>query len=183
MIDAWSEGGKNIKGTLIGSISAIDGFEDIEKIVLDYHKNHVKQIITMDKNDSTNIGPVHITATKTQHSDPKCIGFKIKGEKTVSYIGDSCYFEGLENYHKDSDILIVNNIFPRIRTNADKRINYHMDTYGTLKLINQIKPELVILQHFASTILENGPEKEAKWLEDQTGIKVCAAKDFEIFEF
>ncbi|MCK5593724.1 MAG: MBL fold metallo-hydrolase [Candidatus Aenigmarchaeota archaeon] len=183
MIDAWSEGGKNIKGTLIGSISAIDGFEDIEKIVLDYHKNHVRQIITMDDNDKTDIGPVHITATKTQHSDPKGIGFTIKGEKAVSYIGDSCYFEGLEDYHKDSDILIVNNIFPKERTDADKRINYHMDTYGTLKLLNKINPELVILQHFAPTILAIGPETEARWLEEQTGIKVRAAKDFEIFEF
>lgn len=183
MIDSWSEGGKNIKGTLIGSISAIDGFEDIEKIILDYYKNHVKKIITMDTDDSTDIGPVHITATKTQHSDPKGIGFTIKGEKTISYIGDSCYFKGLEDYHKDSDIIIVNNIFPREQTDADKRIRYHMDTYGTLKLLNKIRPELVILQHFTPTILEIGPEKEARWLEEQTGIKVRAAKDFEIFEF
>ncbi|MBW6462319.1 MAG: MBL fold metallo-hydrolase [DPANN group archaeon] len=184
MIDAWSEGGKNIKGTLIGSISAIDGFEDIEKIVLNYHKNHVKKIIAMVENDSTDIGQVHITATKTQHSDPKGIGFIIKGEyKILSYIGDGCYFEGLEEYHKNSDILIVNNIFPRSRTDADKKIGYHMDTYGTLKLINKIRPELVILQHFAQTILAIGPENEAKWLEEQSGVKVLAAKDFEIFEF
>ncbi|MEA2003664.1 MAG: MBL fold metallo-hydrolase, partial [archaeon] len=119
----------------------------------------------------------------TEHGDPKGIGFVLKGEKTVSYVSDSHYFKGLEDYHKGSDIMILNHILPRKKSTPKKKNNDHMDSYSAKRLIEKTNPKLVITQHFGITMMEVGPENEAKWLEKETGVKVMAAKDFQIFEF
>jgi len=155
LIDILTKGGWEKKGILIGSRTALEGHENIEKAILDYYLNFI----------------------------PKGIGFVLKGEKTVSYVSDSYYFKGLEEHHKNSDILILNHIFPREESTAEKKNKDHTDTYCAEKLIERTDPKLVITQHFGLTMMKVGPENEARWLEEQTDVKVIAAKDFQVFEF
>ncbi len=184
-IDILTKGGWIKKGTLIGNMTAIKGYKDIEKAVLDYYQKSLESIVVMEPGNTTDIGNLKITATPTMHGDPKGIGFVIEGKKTISYVSDGCYFEGLEDYHKNSDIMILNMIFPREerKGTGERKNNKHMDTYSAEKLLRKTRPEVAIIQHFGVTMIETGPEKEAQWLEDQTGIKVIAAKDFQTFEF
>ncbi len=183
LIDVLTKGGWEKKGTLIGNRTAIEGYGNIEKAVLDYYLKFLKKTVVMEPGDTFNLGGLKITATPTKHGDPKGIGFIFEGEKTVSYVGDGHYFDSLENHHKSSDILILNHIFPREENTAEKKNNDHMDSYSAKKLIERTDPKLVITQHFGITMMKVGPENEARWLEEQTGVKVVAAEDFQVFEF
>jgi len=183
LIDILTKGGWEKKGILIGSRTALEGHENIEKAILDYYLNFMEKIVVMDAGDTFDLGSLKIIATPTKHGDPKGIGFVLKGEKTVSYVSDSYYFKGLEEHHKNSDILILNHIFPREESTAEKKNKDHTDTYCAEKLIERTDPKLVITQHFGLTMMKVGPENEARWLEEQTDVKVIAAKDFQVFEF
>ncbi|MCK4927683.1 MAG: MBL fold metallo-hydrolase, partial [Candidatus Aenigmarchaeota archaeon] len=183
LIDILTKGGWEKKGILIGSKTALEGYENIEKAVLNHYLNFLEKIVVMEAGDTFNLDSLKITATPTKHGDPKGIGFVFEGEKTVSYVSDSYYFKGLEEHHKNSDILILNHIFPREESTAEKKNKYHTDSESAKTLIEKTKPELVITQHFGLTMMKAGPENEARWLEEETGVKVIAAKDFQIFEF
>ncbi|MCK5042924.1 MAG: MBL fold metallo-hydrolase [Candidatus Aenigmarchaeota archaeon] len=183
LIDILTKGGWEKKGILIGSKTALEGYENIEKAVLNHYLNFLEKIVVMEAGDTFNLDSLKITATPTKHGDPKGIGFVFEGEKTVSYVSDSYYFKGLEEHHKNSDILILNHIFPREESTAEKKNKYHTDSESAKTLIEKTKPELVITQHFGLTMMKAGPENEARWLEEETGVKVIAAKDFQVFEF
>jgi len=49
-------------------------------------------------------------------------------------------------------------------------------------LIERAKPKLAILQHLGMKMLFGVAEREAKWIEQETGIKTVAAKDGQVFE-
>ena len=182
LIDVLTESGRKKKGIIIGNRTAIEGHGKIEKAVLNHYLKFLEKIVVMDAGDTFDLDGLKITATPTKHGDPKGIGFVLKGEKTVSYISDSHYFKGLEDYHKDSDIMILNHLFPRKESTTEKKNKDHTDTYSAKTLIEKTEPKLVITQHFGITMMKVDPENEAKWLQEQTGVKVVAAKDFQVFE-
>jgi len=58
----------------------------------------------------------------------------------------------------------------------------HMTADKAKILVGRAKPKLAILQHFGMKMLFGVAEKEAKWIEQETGIKTIAARDGQIFE-
>ena len=45
------------------------------------------------------------------------------------------------------------------------------------ELISLIKPEVALLTHFGLRTLRTGPDHEANWIQERTGIETIAAKD------
>lgn len=172
LIDAMTEGAKNQRGILIGSVSSIKGYENDSPIVMKIFLKALENVIVMKPGDSTTLKNVTISATPTKHSDPTCVGFRIEGSKTISYVSDTEYFPGLEKYHKNADVMIINTLRP-----ANDEWPMHMSVGGAVKLIKAAEPKLCILQHFGMKVIDAGPTKQAINAGKETGMDVIAAED------
>ncbi|MGC8588230.1 MAG: MBL fold metallo-hydrolase [Hydrogenobaculum sp.] len=78
----------------------------------------------------------------------------------------------VEHYPKSVEALILNTTFYRQRQNID-----HLCKDDVINILNIVKPKMAIITHFASDMLEAGPENVAKEIEDKTNVKTIAAFD------
>ncbi|MDR3062683.1 MAG: hypothetical protein LBU40_00900, partial [Methanobrevibacter sp.] len=100
-------------------------------------------------------------------------GFQIDdGNLKISYTSDTKYFDDLSEYHKNADILIASVLRP-----AGRRIRGHMGSEDFLKLVEEIQPKLAIMTHFGFKIIQANPQKEADFIQGETGIDTIAAFD------
>lgn len=49
-------------------------------------------------------------------------------------------------------------------------------------MIEKVKPELAVINHFGMRVIQENPETQAKWIEDRSGVKTVAARDFMTLE-
>ena len=164
MVEAMTYGMKKDRGYLVINKDAL-GY------ISDYHKKSVRLIIP-NAGEKFRINDLEILAIPTyRHEDG--IGFKFfsKGG-TITYTSDTGYSEELLDYYRDSRILILNTIFP-----ASKEIETHLNTKTATMIVKEVKPELAIIQHFGMSMLNASPEREAKWMENETGVRTIAARD------
>lgn len=163
MVESMTHGMKKNRGCLVINRDALD-------YISDYHKS--VKLLVPDAGDRFRINDLKIQAIPTyNHADG--IAFKFFSEEgTVTCTSDTEYSEELIDYYKNSKILVLNTIFP-----ASKEIKTHLNTKTAARIVEKARPELAVIQHFGLSMLNAGPEKEAKWIEDETGIKTIAARD------
>jgi ribonuclease BN (tRNA processing enzyme) len=136
----------------------------------------------MKPNDIVEVHGLKITAVEAKHYSP-CVGFSIEGTKKISYAADGIYAE--ENYKKfeNSHVLILNTFIP---FESDATAEYyfmktrgvlHMSVEDAIEIVKVAKPKLAVIQHYSKKFLDANPEKQAKIIEDKTGVKTIAAKD------
>ena len=173
LIEGITNGGTKKKGYLIGSKSVIEGFDQYGPAISRYHQGLVEKSISMSPGDVFRIGDFEITATKSFHSDPTTIGFKIRTSSgLISYVADTDYDDSLIKEHKNVRVIIL----PVTRPLGAK-IPYHLSTKEAAKIVEGVKPEVAILTHFGLKMLSENPEYQADWIWKETGIKTIAAED------
>ena len=172
IIESMTDGTRRKRGILIGNEHALKGGEDYRQVVSPFHLRLLEKYVVMGPGKKTRIGNVEVTATPAKHREDKAIGFVFSGSKTLGYTGDGEYFPGMEKHFEGCDYLILNVLRPR---NA----NWpgHMNTLQAKELISRVRPKLAVIQHFGMLMVKANPEKEARWLEEQTGVKTIAATD------
>lgn len=52
-----------------------------------------------------------------------------------------------------------------------------MTTDDAIKIVEETKPEMTVLTHFGMQMIVKDPDKEARILQQQTGVPAVAAKD------
>ncbi|MGP8023739.1 MAG: MBL fold metallo-hydrolase [Methanobacterium sp.] len=172
LIEAMTKGMTRKKGFIIGSRSVIMGYEKWGPCISNYHLSK-PQVNVLEAGESKKTGKLNITATRTKHGDPKAVGFKFQlHDFTLSYTSDTGYFKDLHREHKDTDVLLASVIRP-----GNDRLNGHMcaDDFG--KLVNEVSPKLAIMTHLGMKLIMNNPEQEAARIQENTGIKIIAARD------
>lgn len=123
---------------------------------------------------------IKIFVAKSEHHAP-CVGFKIVGSKIIGYTSDGIYYENQEKSFENCDLIIFNVLVPYggYRNDSEKK---HMSVSDVINFLNSMKndtkPRVAILQHFSFSMLKNNVYKQAKIVEENTGIKTIAAKDF-----
>lgn len=168
LIEAMTYGVKKKRGLLITT-------QETLPYISEYHKNAI-EILTPNVGEFFKIGEegkeLKIQVLPTfKHSN--AIGFKFFTEKGIlSYTSDTAYSQALLKNYENSKILILNTIFP-----YHKEIETHLSTRTSLEIVERVKPELAVITHFGMQMLNSSPEKEAKIIEDKTGVKTIAAKD------
>jgi phosphoribosyl 1,2-cyclic phosphodiesterase len=179
MIEAMTGGGINKKGILVSNGYITSGNEYFRTIVSPHHLKLVNKYEEMRPGDKITVGSVEITATKTKHRETNAIGFVFKcgDEPDIGYTSDGEYFNGQSKYYAGCRYLILNCLRPR----ADKWPE-HMNSEDAMRLIREVKPKLAILQHFGIKMLRGVAEKEANWIQQETGIKTVAARDGMVLE-
>jgi len=69
-------------------------------------------------------------------------------------------------------VLIACAMWPR-----NEQLRYHLNTDEVISVVEAAKPSSVVLTHFGMKMLNAGPEEEAAFIEDVTGVPSVAARD------
>jgi len=178
MIEAMTEGTTKKKGVLVSNQYVIKGGDGFNQRISDYHLKALDRYEILEPNQKTAVGDIEIIATRAKHTEPKTIGFVFKGTKTLGYVSDTEYFPELEEQFKGCDYLVLNCLRPR-KVDWPK----HLNSEGASKIISYVNPESAIITHFGMHMLRAGPEKEAEWIEEKTGVETVAAHDGMIVNF
>ena len=172
IIEAMTKGMTRNKGIVVGSKSVIEGYKQWGPCISKYHLSK-PEVVVMEAGDHKKFDELNLTSTKTLHGDPKAIGFKLKHDNfTISYTSDTEYFPELHKHHEGADILIAS----VIRAGSE-RIRGHMSVDDFEALIKEVSPKLAIMTHLGMKFILDYPEREAKRLSHNTGIKTVAARD------
>ena len=172
VIESMTDGTRKKRGVLIGNEHAINGGDGYRPAISPFHLKLLERYEILKPGGKTKIGEIEIQATPTRHGEPKALGFVFRGSKTLGYTGDGEYFEGQEKYFEGCDYMVLNVLRP-------KGVEWpeHMNTDQAVKLLKKVRPSLAVIQHFGMKMLKANPEREAKWIEKQTGVKTIAARD------
>ena len=172
ILEAMTRGMTRKKGTVVGSRSVIEGYERWGPCISKYHLSK-PEVIIMEAEDHKRFGKLNLTATKTKHGDPMCVGFKMKYDNfIISYTSDTEYFPELHQHHKGADVLIAS----VIRAGSE-RIRGHMSVDDFEALIKEVSPKMAIMTHLGMKFIMEYPEREAERVTHNTGIKTIAARD------
>ena len=172
MIEAMSGGGFKPKGMLIAPLDCLEG-ED--PVVLKYVRRYIKNnIFVLRQGFRQGLDGVRIEgAIRLMHSDVECYGIKFHFEgKTLGYVADTKYFDGIGEAMKGCDTLIVN----MVRATHDERFQ-HLIPQDVERILKAARPRLAVLSHFGMQIVRAGPRDIAGRLERATGVRTIAAED------
>ncbi len=178
LIEAMTEGGTRKQGVLLASLSVIDGNGDFGPAISKYHLSKPKVVKIMQPFNKIGLKPLEIFATPSAHSDTSSIGFRIQTTAgMVSYVSDTQLVEQVIKAHKHCRVLIACVTRP-----LGQRIPHHLSTEDAGYLIEKLKPELAVITHFGMRVIQENPETQAKWIEERSGVKTVAARDFMTLE-
>jgi len=174
MIEAMTEGGFKPRGVLLCPTDALRN--EGNAVVLNYYQGLLDRIEEFKEGESYTVGNLEVQTPKRHlHGivDTFGLNIKVQGELStlVSFIADTRYFDGLEDYY-DGDVLVMNVAMYKRREGVD-----HLCVKDARRIIETRRPRVAILTHFGMTMLRNKPWEIAKQLSEETGIEVLAARD------
>ena len=172
LIEAMTKGMTRYSGTIFGSRSVLEGYDQWGPCISSYHQSKSDTVV-LNPGNVEEVNGIKIKGTKTNHGDPTGAGFQIdyNGFK-LSYTSDTDYFDELPKYHKGADILIASVLRP-----GNKTINGHMCSRNFIDLINEVQPKVAVMTHLGLKMISSNPVTEAKKISKETGVKVIAAFD------
>jgi len=139
-----------------------------------YHLRRPKKVIETKPGTAFNIGKVKIITTEARHTDPDTVGLRLKipdfGD--IAYTSDSEFFDGIKNFYDGVRLLIFCVMRP-----SGEPWRGHMTTNDAITMLGEIKPEKVVITHFGMRMIFRGPTREAKLIEQKTGVPTIAAVD------
>ena len=172
-VEAMTNGTQTKQGLLASTSSVLDGADCIGPSISDYHKGLVKELVTLERGTKFSVDELDFTATEAKHSDPHSVGLKISSTQGgIGYTSDTGYFPGLADSYTDLRLLVLCTMWPR-----GNPIRIHLNTDEALRILEESRPKACILTHFGMRMLNAGPDAEAAYLEEETGIPVVAARD------
>lgn len=177
LISAMTKNGEGRRGALLGSESVIRGIDfdrdcegNVDRIgpsISQFHRKKVKDLEFLSHGESFDINSFRMEATKTFHSDPSCIGFKLETSAgKIGYTADTEKFEELPKIFEDVRVLIGNVTRPN-----GKRIDHHLCSDDFAEILEEVDPDLGIILHMGMLFLRNSPNKESSKIEDSSGVR------------
>ena len=173
-IEAMTRGMTRKRGLLAASHSVLYGNEVCGPSISKYHQQMPEKVIEAKPGVKFQVGNLNVAVTEARHSDPDTVGFRFETEDVgdIAYTSDTEYFEGIGKYYKGVRLLILCVMRP-----AGKPWKGHMTTEDAIKIIEEAKPENVIITHFGMQMIFRGPRNEARLIENKTGVPTIAAND------
>lgn len=162
--------GESSAGVFIGSGSAINGDGELGPAISGYHKKKAGEVVFLKPSESYKISGLDLVATPAKHSDPTTIGFKIQTDSgLIGYTSDTEYFDELLEVFEDVRFLVANVTRP-----GGKSIDGHLCSDDLVKILKEVKPELSVMLHMGMLFLRNSPEKEARYVEEESGVRTIS---------
>lgn len=163
------------KGILISTPTVItgEGAEGNVPWLQPTYKKQLQEYFAINPGDNIKIDNLNFIATPTNHDAKHNIGFKLEtSNMTIGYTSDTTKFPELAEVYKGCDILILN----VLRPNKD-RWKTHLCSEDVVEILNKVRPELAIIQHYGAKIIRARPIFEAREIQRRTGIRTIAAMD------
>ena len=159
-------------GIFIASRNVID-----ENGISPWHQSKIEQLYIAKwgekKEFKTKNGSFEIEIIELKHEEPTVFGFRLHLEgKTIGYVSDTEYFEGLGESFGGCDILIINCIKPE--TDA---YGGHLTVKGVIGILEKARPKEAVITHMGMKMLRLGPANVAKEIQEKTNVRTIAAKD------
>jgi phosphoribosyl 1,2-cyclic phosphodiesterase len=175
LIEAMTKGTTSKRGVLVASRSALRGNEmGFNPVVSKYHQQMPQRVIEALPNTNFHIGDIKVFVTEARHTDPDTVGFRLETSDfgSFAYTSDTEYFEDISKHYKGVRLLILCVMKP-----TGKPWKGHMTTEDAVKIIEETRPEEAVLTHFGMQMIFKGPAREARLIEEETGIPTIAATD------
>jgi phosphoribosyl 1,2-cyclic phosphodiesterase len=173
LVEGMTMGGIKSRGLLVGSLSVMKGIDRIGPAISGYHRSLPEDSLTVEPGDSFEIGDMEVRATRTKHTDPSGVGFRLStSDGTISYVSDSELDQGVVSEHRDSRVLILSLTRPR-----SARVRFHLCTEDAIDFIKGCTPEIVLLTHMGAALINEGADLQARIIEEATGVRTLAAED------
>jgi phosphoribosyl 1,2-cyclic phosphodiesterase len=174
LIEAMTRGTTRKRGALVASKSVLSGTSTCEASISKYHQQMPQQKIEAMPNMKFQVADVNVSVTEARHTDPDAVGFRFETRDfgDFAYTSDTEYFEGIGKYYEDVRLLILCVMRP-----AGKPWKGHMTTDDAIRIVEETRPEHVVLTHFGIQMIFKGPAGEAKLIKDKTGVPTVAAVD------
>lgn len=173
MIEAMTTGGHHRRGRVY---APADCFSD-EPVIYSYLRGWVDENIILREGGCYPIGEVSFGTPVRHIHSAETYGMTFRTPRsTFSYVADTSYFEGLGVY-ADQDLLIVNMVFIKPFARVA-----HLAVPDVIRLLKELKPRAVLLNHYGMTVWEAGPERVAEEISQASGVRVIASRDGMVFD-
>ncbi len=169
MVESAKVGSKE-KQVAIGAPE--DAFYGNSRVILDFIIKKADKHFVFKENASYIWKDIKIDVLK-KHTHHGAITYGLVFNEKIAY-HPCAKFEPdiVRHYPSNIDLLILNTTFYKKRNNID-----HLCKDDVIEILNIVKPKTAIITHFASDMIEAGPENVANEIEDKTHIKTIAAFD------
>ncbi len=174
LIEAMTRGMTRKRGLLAAAHSVLSGSSQCEASISKYHQTMPTQVIDSKPGTSFNTENIHVSVAAARHTDPDAVGFRFETPKIgdIAYTSDTEYFEGIGRPYEGVRLLLLCVMRP-----AGSPWKGHMTSEDAVKIIEEVKPEMAALTHFGMQMIFKGPTKEAKLIQEKTGVPTVAASD------
>jgi len=176
LLESATESGKR-KG--IKLLAPKDAVEGESRVVLPYIQRLVKvEILKEGSVHSVGDLTVETLFLQNHHNvEVYSLKFTCKG-KSLVYVPCGRFEDyWLSKIPRGVDLIIFNSTFYRKRPNID-----HLSVEDIKKILGEVKPKRAIITHYSKEMLLKVPQKVAKEIEQETGIKTIAAEEGLVFE-
>ena len=174
LVEAMTHGMLKKRGIIAAPPNILIGNQKTGPAISTYHQSMTRRTIILKPGMKFEISNTKVISTKASHSDPESVGFRFKIPEVgdIGYTADTEYFEGIKKEYDGVRILILSVMRP-----LGSPWSGHMTPKDAVKIVECIKPEIVIATHFGMKMLFSGPSYEVKLIEEKTRIPTVAAFD------
>lgn len=174
LIEAMTRGMTRKRGILAAAKSVLTGNEVCEPSISKYHQQMPEQKFEAVHGLEFRVADLNVLVTEARHTDPDTVGFRFETKEfgDFAYTSDTEYFEGIGKYYKGVRLLLLCVMRP-----SGKPWKGHMTTEDAIKIIEEASPEKAVLTHFGMQMIFKGPAREARFIEEKTGVPTIAATD------
>jgi L-ascorbate metabolism protein UlaG (beta-lactamase superfamily) len=139
-----------------------------------YHQKIPEKVIEVKPADVFCVDDTRIEVTEAKHSDLETVGFRFETPAVgdIGYTSDTEYFEGVGKTYEGVRLLIL----CIMRPSGNPWIG-HMTPEDAVKIVEEVRPEMVVATHFGMKMIFSGPNREVKLIEKKTGVPTLAAFD------
>jgi phosphoribosyl 1,2-cyclic phosphodiesterase len=172
LIEAMTSGGFRRRGAVL---APPDAFDD-GPVVLPYARRFVERVETLEPS----AGPYCIadvelyTSMRHVHAVQRQGLHFVYERLRVAYLPCGKYFDGLaaDYARRSPDVLVINVLRYRDDLNVD-----HLTFSDACRVAAEVRPKVLVLQHFGTKMLEADPRRLAQQVEDELGLRTIAAYD------
>ena len=173
LIEAMTNGMTRKRGLLAAPKSVLEGSNVCDVSISKYHQQMVEKKVEVAPGFKFSLDNISVLATMAKHTDPDAVGFRFAtGFGDFAYTSDSEYYEDIGKFYQGVRLLVLCVMRP-----SGKPWKGHMSTDDAVKILDHVHPELAVMTHLGMSMLREGPEKQAKLIQEKTGVTTVAAVD------
>ena len=174
LIEAMTRGMLKKRGIVAAPRSVLFGNEESGPAISRYHQKMPEEVIEVKPGVVFQVGNTRIVTTEAKHSDPDAVGFRFEIPEAgdIAYTSDTEYFEGVGEAYSGVRLLLLCVMRP-----SGNPWMGHMTPEDAIKIVEKVKPEMVVATHFGMKMIFSGPNREVKLIEEKTGVPTLAASD------